>query len=177
MIYVILYLVAIVLANLAVAQFGPSVVIVNAFLFIGLDLTARDKLHEAWRGNRLALKMTLLIGAGSLLSWFLNRGAGQIALASFVAFALAAITDTIVFHALRNRAYMLRVNGSNIPSALIDSLVFPTLAFGGFLPGIVLGQFIAKVLGGFVWSFVFKMAGKREKIEQNSYVDNQDGGG
>lgn len=56
MFYIMLYLVAIVLANLSVAQFGPSVTILNAFLFIGLDLTARDKLHEVWRGNRLVLK-------------------------------------------------------------------------------------------------------------------------
>lgn len=100
--------------------------------------------------------MALLIGAGSLLSWFLNRNAGQIAIASFVAFGLAAITDTVVFHTLRNKTYMLRVNGSNIPSALVDSLVFPTLAFGGFLPVIVLGQFAAKVFGGFVWSLIIK---------------------
>lgn len=47
MLYVIMYLVAIVLANLTVAAFGPRMVIVNAFLFIGLDLTARDRLHDA----------------------------------------------------------------------------------------------------------------------------------
>ena len=34
------YLVAIVLANLSVAAWGPSVAIVNAFLFIALDLTS-----------------------------------------------------------------------------------------------------------------------------------------
>ena len=33
-----------------------------------------------------------------------------------------------------------------------NSIVFPTLAFGGFMPVIVLGQFAAKVLGGFLWS-------------------------
>ncbi len=49
-----------------------------------------------------------------------------------------------------------RINGSNIPSALVDSLVFPTLAFGSFLWPIVLGQFLAKVLGGFAWSMVFR---------------------
>ena len=46
--YVVLYLFAIVAANLLVARFGPSVTIINAFLFIGLDLTTRDGLHEAW---------------------------------------------------------------------------------------------------------------------------------
>lgn len=154
MIYVIMYLAAIVAANLSVATFGPPSVIINAFLFIGLDLTARDKLHDAWRGDKLALKMTGLIAAGSVLSWLLNRDAGTIALASFVAFAAAAIVDAIIYHALRDRARLLRINGSNVPAAAIDSLIFPTLAFGSFLWPIVLGQFTAKVLGGFVWSWV-----------------------
>lgn len=162
MLYVILYLVAIVLANLTVAAFGPSVTILNAFLFIGLDLTARDQLHEAWRGNNLFLKMATLIAAGSVLSWVLNRDAGPIALASFVAFAAAATVDAIVYHLLGNLPRWLRVNGSNVPSAAVDSIVFPTLAFGGFLWGITLGQFAAKVLGGFLWSLLFRWWDNRQ---------------
>jgi len=154
--YVILYLTAIVAANLAVARFGPSATIVNAFLFIGLDLTARDKLHDAWRGNRLVLKMGALIAVGSLLSYLLNRNSGQIALASFVAFAAAGIVDALVYQVLHHRVYLVRVNGSNLVSAAVDSLVFPTVAFGAFLPWIVLGQFAAKVLGGLIWSLVRK---------------------
>lgn len=155
--YVILYLIAIVLANLTIAAFGPSMVIINAFVFIGLDLTARDRLHDAWRGNRLILKTVFLIATGSGISWLLNRDAGAIALASCVAFAAAATIDAVVYHLLGRYPRWLRINGSNIPSALVDSLVFPTLAFGGFLPLIVLGQFLAKVLGGLVWSLVFRL--------------------
>lgn len=161
MIYVILYLVAIVLANLTVAAFGPNMVIVNAFLFIGLDLTARDRLHDAWRGNHLLPKMAALIATGSLLSWLLNREAGQIAVASFAAFAAASIVDAVIYHLLGRYPRWLRINGSNIPSALVDSLVFPTLAFGAFLWPIVLGQFLAKVLGGFLWSLVFRWFDER----------------
>jgi len=149
-------LVAIVLANLTATWFGPSVTIINAFLFIGLDLTARDGLHDYWRDKGLLWKMTLLISTGSLLSWILNRNAGQIALASLSAFACAAIVDSIVYHILREKAYLLRINGSNILSAAVDSLVFPTIAFGSFLPLIVLGQFTAKVGGGFIWSLILK---------------------
>jgi hypothetical protein len=164
MFYVILYLVAIVLANLSVAAFGPAVVIINAFLFIGLDLTARDHLHDAWRGNHLLLKMTALIASGSILSWALNRDAGQIALASFIAFAAAAVVDTAVYQLLGKYPRWLRINGSNIPSALVDSLVFPTLAFGAFLWPIVLGQFAAKTLGGFIWSLVFRWLDQRPPV-------------
>jgi queuosine precursor transporter len=152
-IYVLMYLAAIVAANLTVAWFGPQMTILNAFLFIGLDLTARDKLHDAWHGNGLVWKMASLIAVGSLLSWLLNRDAGQIALASFVAFAAASIVDTAAYHLLRHRVWWQRVNGSNVLSAAVDSLVFPTIAFGAFLPWIVLGQFAAKVLGGAAWAW------------------------
>lgn len=156
MFYVVLYLLAIILANLSVARFGPESAIINAFLFIGLDLTARDRLHDAWRGKQLVLKMGLLIAAGSLLSWLLNRDAGPIALASFVAFVAAATVDSVVYHFLRQYPRFYRVNGSNIPSAAVDSFVFPTLAFGALLWPIILGQFAAKVAGGFVWSLIFQ---------------------
>ncbi len=162
MIYVIMYLTAIILANLTVAAFGPQMTIVNAFLFIGLDLTARDRLHDTWKGNRLVFKMAALIAAGSLLSWFLNRDAGQIALASFVAFAAASIVDAVVYQILGKYPRWLRINGSNIPSALVDSIIFPTLAFGSFLWPIVLGQFLAKTLGGFIWSLFFNWLDKRQ---------------
>lgn len=156
MFYIFIYLVAVVLANITVAIFGPSITVINAFLFIGLDLTARDKLHETWHNQGLWWKMTLLIATGSILSWIINRNAGQIAIASFVAFALAGIADTIIYHALKDRAYLVKINGSNVISAAVDSIVFPTLAFGSLLPWIVLGQFVAKVGGGFVWSLVLR---------------------
>lgn len=150
------YLLAIILANLSSARWGPSASIVNAFLFIGLDLTARDRLHEAWHGRGLVWKMALLIASGSLLSWLLNRNAGQIAVASMIAFGAASIVDVITYHVLRKRDYMVKVNGSNVLSALVDSLVFPTIAFGGFLPLVTLGQFAAKVAGGFLWALVLR---------------------
>lgn len=163
MIYVILYLVSIVLANLSVAQFGPSVAVINAFLFIGLDLTVRDKLHETWHKNNLVLKMGLLILAGSVLSWVLNRNAGQIAVASFVAFSLAAVVDTVVYHKLMKYQKLVRINGSNVPSALVDSIAFPAIAFGfPLLIPIMAGQFIAKVAGGFVWSVIIQAFSKRK---------------
>lgn len=170
MLYVLMYLTAIVLANLSVATFGPRVAILNAFLFIGLDLTARDQLHEAWRGNRLLPKMAGLIAAGSLLSWLLNRDAGQIALASFLAFAAAATVDTLVYHQLGRYPRWLRINGSNVPSAAVDSLVFVGLAFNEFLWLIILGQFLAKVGGGFIWSLLFRWLDRRTPAVENSAV-------
>lgn len=152
-----MYLGAIVAANLLVTQFGPAVAVVNAFLFIGLDLTARDKLHDAWHGRGLVWKMAALIVAGSVLSYLLNRNAGQIAVASLVAFACAGAADALVYHVLGSKAHMIRINGSNMVSAAVDSVIFPALAFGfPLMFGVMLGQFAAKVGGGFVWSLVLR---------------------
>jgi hypothetical protein len=139
------------------------VAILNAFLFIGLDLTARDRLHETWHDDGLPQKMALLIVSGSALSWLLNRDAGQIALASMIAFWGAGVVDTLAYHLLHRFPKLVKINGSNVPSALVDSILFPTLAFGGFLWTITLGQFVAKVLGGFVWSLILQHIGHVDK--------------
>jgi hypothetical protein len=148
------YLAAIVAANLTIARFGPSATVITSFLFIGLDITTRDRLHENWRGKRLWLKMAALIAGGSLLSWLLNARAGQVAAASFVAFAASGAADALAYHALRDRPWIWKTNGSNVVSAAVDSLIFPTLAFGAILPWVVAGQFIAKVAGGGLWALL-----------------------
>jgi uncharacterized PurR-regulated membrane protein YhhQ (DUF165 family) len=146
-----LYLLAIVAANITVTIFGPTISVLNAFLFIGFNLTARDKLHDAWHGKHLKRNMFLLILTGSVLSFAL--GAGRIAIASFVAFAASESVDAIGYHFLRGKQKLVQVNGSNVFSAAVDSILFPLLAFGWpLLVGIVVGQFLAKVFGGAVWS-------------------------
>lgn len=158
---IVVYLVAVVAANLIIASFGPSAAIPVAFVFIGLDLTLRDRLHDGflarWGRRGLIVGLGLLIGAGGLLSWILNRDAGQIAVASTVAFVLAAAADSIVYGILERRGWELRANASNLAGAAVDSFVFPALAFGfPLLWGIMLAQFAAKVVGGFVWTLVLR---------------------
>lgn len=149
-----IYLAAIVAANLLVTQFGPASSIYIAFVFIGADLTVRDKLHDQWHGRQLLPKMAGLIVAGSLISWLLNAQAGPIALASFLAFAGAASADALVYQSLARFDWFKRANGSNLAGAAVDSLVFPVIAFGGFPMLIIAGQFVAKVAGGLVWSWL-----------------------
>jgi len=153
--FVGLYLVAIVAANLLTATFGPGISIVNAFVLIALDLVSRDNLHDLWKTGKW-WKLGLLIGTGSLLSWLFNKDAGQIAVAPLVAFAAAGAIDTITYHFLRKYPYLIKCNGSNLFSALTDSIVFPTIAFGGFTLWVTLGQFVAKVAGGFIWSLIWR---------------------
>lgn len=142
------YAAAIVAANLSVAAFGPAISPVNAFLFIGFDLALRDWLHirlKAWQ------MLTLIVAAGAL-SYGLNPAAGIIAVASTMAFVAAAAVDWGVFAAVKG-SWLKRSNTSNVAAAAVDSLVFPTIAFGALMPHIVVMQFIAKVLGGALWSW------------------------
>jgi hypothetical protein len=151
-IFVVVYVAAMVVANLLVWWLGPWWSPVNAFFLIGLDLTLRDVMHE--RLNRWQL--AAVICTGGLLTWMLNPGAAHIAVASATAFIFAAAADWLAYHLLRSRPWMIRANGSNIIGAAVDSVIFPTLAFGVFLPHIVALQFAAKMAGGFVWSIIVK---------------------
>jgi uncharacterized PurR-regulated membrane protein YhhQ (DUF165 family) len=49
---------------------------------------------------------------------------------------------------------MFRANGSNMTGAAVDSLLFPTIAFGALMPHIVVMQFVAKVAGGALWAWL-----------------------
>lgn len=147
----IVYALAMTIANLSVATFGPAVSPINSFVLIGLDLALRDWLHvrlKAWQ-------MGSLIAATGLLTYALNPAAGMIAIASAVAFTGAAVVDWSVFSKLRG-SWLFRANGSNVAGAAVDSLLFPTIAFGALMPHIVLAQFAAKIAGGAVWAWIIK---------------------
>ena len=45
-------------------------------------------------------------------------------------------------------------------SALSDSIIFPFIAFGHLTFIICFGQFIVKVLGGFVWERILNLSEK-----------------
>jgi queuosine precursor transporter len=144
----LIYAAAMTVANLIIAHFGPWVSPINAFVLIGLDLALRDWLHmrlKAWQ-------MAALIGVSGALTYALNPAAGMIAVASSVAFTAAALVDWATFARLRG-SWMFRANGSNVVGAAVDSLIFPTLAFGVLMPHIIAMQFVAKVAGGSIWAW------------------------
>jgi queuosine precursor transporter len=157
------YLVAIVAANLSLAHWGPRAAVYNAFLFIGFDLIARDRLHDSWRGRGLVPRMAALIAAGGILSYLLalwltpdELDVARIAAASTFAFTAAAVADALAYHILRDRVWYERANQSNLVSSAVDSVLFLPLAFGGFPWGAIFSLFCAKVAGGVVWSFAFR---------------------
>jgi queuosine precursor transporter len=148
------YIAAMVTANLLVWWLGPWFSPINAFLLIGLDLTLRDVMHD----RLTKWQMLGVVLAGGALTWLLNPSAGHIAMASAVAFTASAVADWLAYTALRSKPWMVRANGSNLVGAAVDSALFPTLAFGAFMPHIVALQFVAKVAGGAVWSVLLKKA-------------------
>lgn len=153
---VTMYLTTITLANLLVSWYGPAVAIFNAFAFIGLDLVARDRLHEHWQGRALWPRMLILITIGGLLAYALG-GDPRISLASCLAFIAAGCADALAYQQLRGRPWLARANGSNLAGAAADSLLFPLLAFGWpLLWPVVVGQFAAKLFGGLLWSLLLR---------------------
>ena len=148
----IIYIAAICAANFSVHLFGPVATPFNAFLLIGLDFVIRDKLHERIGVRKI---MLLIIIAGAI-SYAINPATDMIAIASVSAFALAALTDATVYQSLIRKPWLVKSNGSNIASSAVDSVVFPLIAFGAFIPWVVAGQFVAKVFGGAVWSWLLR---------------------
>jgi uncharacterized PurR-regulated membrane protein YhhQ (DUF165 family) len=146
---IITYAIAMTLANLSIATFGVWVSPINAFLFIGLDLALRDWLQmqiKAWQ-------MAVLIAVSGSLTYALNQNAGMIAIASAVSFTVAALVDWAVFLKITG-SWFKRANVSNVAGAAVDSIAFPTIAFGVFMPEIVALQFLAKIAGGAVWTYL-----------------------
>lgn len=147
----ITYAVAMTVANLLIATFGPAISPINAFFFIGLDLTLRDWLHVRLKTWQMG---GLIVGTGAL-TYLLNPAAGMIAIASATSFLIAALVDWAVF-VKTTGSWVKRANFSNTAGAAVDSILFPTIAFGGLMPEIVAMQFVAKVVGGAIWSYILK---------------------
>jgi len=158
----LLYIAAIVAANVGVSIFGPLSSPVIAFFLIGAVLTLRDKLHDLYGPGRVMY----LILLGMVISVFFGGNVARIALAGALSFTLSELADTVVYHALRHLPWIKRVNASNVAGAAVDSIFFPSLAFGGFPVGIIILQFIAKTAGGAVWAYVLQYLRYRKLRER-----------
>ena len=146
---IFVYASAMTLANLSIASFGVWVSPINAFIFIGLDLALRDWLHikiKMWQ-------MGALIVSTGLITYALNPSAGMIAVASALSFMLAALADWAVFTKITG-TWFKRANVSNVAGAAVDSIAFPTIAFGVLMPEIIAMQFVAKIAGGSIWTYL-----------------------
>lgn len=148
------FLSSLVAANLLVAH-DPSFVYVNALVLIGLDLTTRDVLHDRW-GSRRWLYMGALVVAGALIAYLLNSDAQRVGIASAAAFTAAFLVDAVVYAGVWWRPWLERVTISNVPSSIVDSIVFPWIAFSGLDWKVAAGLAGCKIGGGCVWGIVLE---------------------
>jgi Uncharacterized conserved protein len=164
---ILIYVAAIAAANLVSTAFGPWASPISAFFLIGLDLALRDELHDRWQGSMLWPRMVGLITVAGAVSFAINPAAGRIAVASVVAFCAAGLVDAAVYHWLRDRPYLQKSNGSNVAGAAVDSVLFPVIAFGAWIPVIMALQFAAKVGGGALWSLLFSNLPQKKLPQSN----------
>lgn len=152
-------------ANLFVSFLAPfgsdlnlifMVTSIGGVLFIGPILFFRDRLHELWYQDQLWIRMFSLLLMGGILSALFNPGSIRLSLASMGSFIVSELIDTLIYHLLYAKPNMVKINGSNLASSVVDSLLFPVLAFGSINSLLFIGQFIGKFIGGFVCSKLLK---------------------
>lgn len=148
---VVLYIAAIVAANLTATAFVQVGFIQFAVgtLFFGAIFTLRDRIHSSGRGFvykviGVALVVNVVVALATATPL-------RIILASFVALALSEIADTEVYQALKRRSWLVRVFGSNAVSIPLDTVLFCLIAFAGVLPGdvllsLIIGDIVVKAL-------------------------------
>lgn len=148
---IFIYVASICCANLSAATIGIWVTPLNAFFLIGLELVLRDFLHH----QLTKIEMILVVLVAGVLSFLININAKSIAIASLLAVIVSCFVDYVVY-AKTKGTWEQRSNKSNIASGFTDSLIFPLVAFGSFIPGVFALQWAAKVFGGALWIYLLR---------------------
>lgn len=149
--WIVLYLFSIVLANILILQFGSWMIPIVSFLLIGFDLVVRDKLTDVIS----KLQMFIMILISGLITFIINSNSIQISIASSLSFTIASLVDWYVF-VNSSGTWSQRSYKSNIFGATVDSLIFPTIAFGSFILHIVVIQIITKIIGSAMWVYLIR---------------------
>jgi uncharacterized PurR-regulated membrane protein YhhQ (DUF165 family) len=139
-IWYVLYISTIFVANLAIERFGLVPVGFGLYApagvyFVGLAFTFRDLLQD--RKGKAHVSFAIIVGA--LLSALVSP---QFAAASGVAFLVSEAADFAIYTPLREKNWILGVALSNVAGLVLDSALFLIIAFGSleFMPGQVLGK-------------------------------------
>jgi uncharacterized PurR-regulated membrane protein YhhQ (DUF165 family) len=149
----------VVTSQLGMVPVGFGLVATAGTYFAGMTFILRDALQDA-AGKRWTLAV---IAAGALLSFLVADP--FIALASAAAFGLAELADLAVYTPLRKRGYIRAALASNIVGAVIDTVVFLTIA--GFplwaaLPGQMVGKLLVTAVA--VAAVVGVRAARRNRV-------------
>lgn len=158
MISMVLYVLCVVLANVLAARWiipiGFGLMVPAGVFMIAPIFTLRDYIHKKY-GYKTSV---VLIFAASIISYLLSIVMGStllsmITIASVISFLISELIDTFIYHKLDKDAWLSKVMKSNLVSALIDSVLFISIAFGFILP-LILGQYIVKVVVSYITGLV-----------------------
>ena len=148
----VLYIAAVVAANLLVKHYGPQAAPAIAFVAVAAVLIFRDQFADlVGSRTRSQVLQAGLIALGALATYLINENAATIAKASVIAFAASELTEQAVYLGLRNRPWMERAPWAAVPAAAVDSVLFITIAFS-FNFWIIAAQFGCKVGGAYLWA-------------------------
>jgi queuosine precursor transporter len=152
---VLLYLTAIIAANIMTAAFAPlvfgSFIVPWGTLLIGATFILRD-LVQRQHGRKLTYIFIVIALALSAVSSFLLGDTLAIVGASAISFLIAETTDTEIFSRLKT-SLASRVLYSGLVGGLLDSAIFVVIGLSplgaGFLPweavpAAILGQVVVK---------------------------------
>jgi queuosine precursor transporter len=139
----LLFVATIVAANYVTTKYGVvpigfGLVATAGTYFVGLAFILRDVVQDL-----LGRWVVAVIVVGAALSFAISSPA--IAVASAAAFLASELADLAVYTPLRRRGYLRAAVASNIVGALVDTVLFLTIA--GFPLGKVLvGQVVGKLV-------------------------------
>jgi len=145
MIYVMLYLLSIIFANLLVHWFG--IVTIGWLMFpagavvVGLTFSFRDFVQREYGKWNCWIWMVI----ASIITYLFNQ---EIAVASVSAFLVSESVDWLMFTIMKG-SFNKRIIVSNLIGIPLDSIIFVWLAFGLNFQAI-LGQTIIKILSSFI---------------------------
>ena len=152
---VTVFLAAVVVANLITTHVGAPAIPYVAFGLIGLDLITRDRLSDVWGTTRWPKMLALILVGGAISYWF-NRDAATIAVASTIAFLGSEALEAVAYHLMRRLPWSARAPRAAMVGAIADSVLFVTIAFG-FNFEVVFLQVCAKVAGAVFWTWVLSV--------------------
>lgn len=139
------YVGSIVAANVLTSRYElvpvwPGLLTTAGTYAAGCALLLRDVVQET-AGRRAVLAA---VAAGGVASWLMSSP--SLAVASTAAFLVAELADMAVYTPLRRRGWARAVLASNLVGAVLDTLLFLTLAGFPLTFGIVAGQLVGKLL-------------------------------
>jgi len=154
MIWLALYVLSIVAANVTLAVVGLipvgwGLMAPAGVLWAGIALTLRDLVHDSL--GRWWTMAAIVAGGG--LSWLVSP---SFAVASGIAFLVSELADMGVYAPIRRHRWLLAIALSNTVGLLVDSCLFLWLAFGSleFLAGLVVAKvYVTLIAVGVLWAW------------------------